>query len=102
MMVSGKTLVDQRYVSALMMLIFGLGTFTLVALVVGAFLVVVYVLNLALTATIDVVSHVMLLYAGLGSFGQLAVWLVVIFFSYKYFPHIAKVAWFRRVLLRFV
>ena len=89
---------DQRYISALLMLIFGLGTLTLVGLVVGAFIACMYVLNLALNAVSEVISTISQLYVGGDSFIRLVMWLVPLMLVWKLAPTLAKL--FRRAFLR--
>lgn len=93
MMVQGQRrffTADQRYISALLMLIFGLGTLTLVGLVVGAFIACMYVLNLALNAVGEVGATLSALYVGGDSFTRLLMLLVPLLFFWKLSPYIAK------------
>ena len=86
--------VDQRYVSALLMLVFGLGTLTLVGLLVGLFMGCLYIVNLALDAIIEVSTQIHALYVGGDSFTRLVMWLVLLIVLYKSGPFLAR--FFRR------
>lgn len=97
MMVPGeKPFLDQRYVSGLMLLIFTLGTFTLVGLVVAAFIFCVYLLNLALDAFGQLAHSFTALYGQSDSFTKLIIWIVILLIVCKISPWIAGVV--RRAL----
>ncbi len=80
---------DRRYISGLIVLVFALGTLTLVAFVVSLFILCLYVLHLALNAVIEIVAALSSLYAGGDSIVKLVFWLVLFFTLYKVSPVIA-------------
>jgi hypothetical protein len=92
----GKPLFDQRFVSGVMLLIFSLGTLTLIGLVVGAFIFCLYLLNLALDTAGQLAHSFAALYSQGDSFTKLIIWIVVLIIVCKVSPWIAKVV--RKVL----
>ncbi len=92
----GKPLFDQRFVSGVMLLVFSLGTLTLIGLVVAAFLFCLYLLNLVLDAAGQLAHSFAVLYGQGDSLTKLIIWVVVLILICKVFPWIAKVV--RKVL----
>jgi len=87
---------DPRYVSALLALVFTLGTLALIALVVALFILCLYILNIALDAVCEVVSTLSHLYTGGDSIVKLVIWLVGLYVLCKLAPWV--VVRFRRAL----
>lgn len=87
---------DPRYLSALLALVFTLGTLALVALVVSLFIVCLYVLNLALDAVCEVATRIASLYAEGDSLVKLIIWLVLLYGVCRVAPWV--VGRFRRAL----
>lgn len=87
---SGKLFLDGRFVSGVLLLVFALGTLTLIAVAVGLFCFCMYILNLALATVIDVAHTLVALYQGGDSGVKLVVWLVFFLLLWKLSPLVVK------------
>src|ERR1700676_2838418 len=85
----GQSFLNRRYISALLITVFALGTLTLEALVVGAFIDCIYIVNLALTSIAEFVTTLSTLYTSSDSFVKLIMWLVLLCILWKITPFLA-------------
>lgn len=83
---------DQRYFPLLLKIIFALGLFSLVALVVSAFVACLYIMNLAITVLAELVTTISTLYAHSDAAGKLVMLLALVLLLYKLIPLCAKPA----------
>jgi hypothetical protein len=92
MIMQNKTLFDlsNRKLMTVFLVVFWTGALTLVALALGAFIAVIYLINLVLDAITELVAHLTSLYTHTDSLGKILLLIVGLYIVSKISPWAVK------------